>query len=57
MIKFLIKSLQRALKENVVKSDDVVLRRFIEEYLNRDTEMELDDLKQSLIHDRNPIVP
>jgi len=53
----LIKSLQKVLKENSVKADDVVVRRLIEEYLKKDTEIGIEELRRSLIHDRFPIVP
>jgi len=57
LIKFLIKSLGKFLKEHAVKADDVVIRRLIEEYLKKENEEEVEKLKRSLIDDRIPIVP
>jgi len=40
-----------------VKADDVVVRRLIEEYLKKDSEISIEELRRSLVHDRVPIVP
>jgi len=57
LIKYLIKTLSKFLKEHAVKADDVVIRRLIEEYFKKENEEELEKLKKSLIDDRIPIVP
>jgi len=57
LVKFIVRYLQKILKQNAVSAGNDVVRRLVEYFRRKVTMTDMEQLKKDLIEDKFPIVP